>query len=103
MAKLSLSAAPTFVAKVGIPVAGAEPAMVELTFRHRTRSALSAWLEQGKDRADVDAILDLASGWDLPDEFNRDNVETLVQNYIGAPAVLVDFYIKELTKAKLGN
>ena len=103
MAKLTLTAAPTFPGKVSIPRPGAEPGTVELVFKHRTRAELNTWLAGGAQRADVDAILDIATGWDLPEQFTRENIEQLVQNYIGAPAVLVDFYITELTRAKLGN
>ena len=103
MARLQLNPAPTFTAKVGIPVPGAEAAQVEFTFKHRTRTALSTWLAGGKDRADVDAIMDMCTGWDLDEAFTRENVSTLVENYIGAPAVLVEFYYTELGKRKLGN
>lgn len=103
MAKLELNPAPIFPGKVDIPVPGKEPAQVVFTFKHRTRDGLNAWMLAGASRPDVDTILEAAEGWDLPQPFNRENVETLVQNYIGSPKVIVDRYINELTRAKLGN
>ncbi len=103
VAKLQLTPAPTFTARVGIPVPGGEAATVEFTFKWRSRTALSTWLAGGKDRSDVDAIMDMATGWDLDEPFNRENVAALVENYIGAPAMLVEFYYSELGKRKLGN
>lgn len=103
MAKLQLKPAPTFVGKVSIPVAGAEPATISFTFKHRTRDALNEWLRGGKDRKDLDAIMECTTGWDLDEPHSRESVAELVQNYIGAPAVVVNFYIEELTRAKLGN
>lgn len=103
MAKLQLTPAPTFTAKVGIPVPGGEEAAVEFTFKWRSRTSLSTWLSDGVDRPDVDAIMDMATGWDLDEPFNRENVAMLVENYIGAPDALIKFYYKELGKRKAGN
>lgn len=101
MPKLTLNAAPTFSAPVGIPVAGSEPAQVIFTFRHRTRDALRDWLAQERD--DVTAILEMASGWDLAEPLDKENAELLVQNYLGAAKAVFDKYITELTQARLGN
>lgn len=101
MAKLSLKANPTFKAKVGIPVAGGEAVEVEFTFKHRTRDDLNAWLKESKD--DVTGILEMAEGWDLAEPFDKENVELLVQNYIGAPKALIEKYLDELYQAKLKN
>jgi hypothetical protein len=103
MARLQLTPAPTFQGKVSIPVAGAEPAQVVFTFKHRTRAELSPWVQDVATRDDVDTILQCATAWDLPEPFTREKVAELVQNYIGAPALIFDFYVQELTRAKLGN
>jgi hypothetical protein len=101
MAKLKLVANPTFIAKVGIPVAGATDADVTFTFRHRTKAELEDWVKESGD--DVKMILSMATAWDLDEQFNEDTVGVLVQNYMGAPEVIVTAYMKELLKAREKN
>ncbi len=103
MARLALNAAPTFTAKVGIPVAGAEPVPVAFTFRHRTRSALDEFIKTRADKADTDTFLDMVIGWDLEDEFNRENVERLLENYIGTALAAYRVYVDELIQGKSKN
>lgn len=103
MAKLSLKAAPTFKAKVGIPVAGGKAEPVEFTFKHRTKSALDEFIQSRTDKTDVDSLLDMVEAWDLADEFNRENVELLLENYAGAAVAAYRVYIDELIQAKAKN
>lgn len=101
---LKLNPDPTFRAKVGIPVAGAEkPALVEFTFKHRPRSVLGPWAEQTKGAKDVDLVLDCATGWELTDEFNRENVERLCDNYPGAGLAVLRTYMTELAGLREKN
>ena len=101
MAKLSLKANPTFTASVSIPVAGGEPALVEFTFRHRTRDELQAWLKS--EKTDAVAITDMAIGWDLAEPLNLESAEVLVQNYFGSARAVLDAYLEELTAARRKN
>lgn len=101
MAKLTLNAAPTFSATVAIPVPGGAAAPVVFTFKHRTRDGLRDWLKQERD--DVSAILEMATAWDLAEPLDKENVELLVQNYLGAAKAVFEKYLSELTQARLGN
>lgn len=103
MAKLKLQPDPTFRAKVGIPVAGGDAVEVEFTFKHRTREGLDKFIAEAKDMPDPDAIMAMASAWELEDAFTKDNVTQLAQNYIGAPRAIFDKYVDELVNARLGN
>ena len=103
MAKLTLTASPTFTAKVAIPVPGGKAVPVEFKFKGRTKDEFKELLEGMAEREDVEAILEVASGWDLEDVFNEDNVEKLVQNYIGSAKAILEKYITELSAARLGN
>jgi hypothetical protein len=47
--------------------------------------------------------MEVASGWDLEDEFTRENVEELLKNYIGSAYQIFDTYIKEIVQARRGN
>lgn len=103
MAKLKLIAEPTFKAKAGIPVPGGEPAMVEFTFKHRTRDQVLAWFESSKDDGDVATVQAVATAWDLDDAFTAENIERLCQNYTGAGFAIVQTYLDELRGARTKN
>lgn len=103
MPKFALKANPTFVAKVGFPVAGGEPVDVVLTFKHRTKTALDEFLSTRQGRSDVDTFLDMVVGWDLADEFNRANVELLLENHIGVALATYKSYVDELVAHRRGN
>jgi hypothetical protein len=103
MTKLKLKPAPTFKAKVAIPVPGAEATEVEFTFKHRTRDELKAFTDSMGEREDLDQVLAMVEGWELSDEFNRENVAQLVANYFAAPRAIFFAYLEELTQAKEKN
>lgn len=103
MAKLTLVANPTFKAKVGVPVAGGSPVEVEFVFKHRTKTALETWVASRAERSDVESVTDMASGWELAEEFNAANVETLIENYGGAGLAIFKAYVDQLVQARLGN
>ena len=103
MAKLSLIAKPTFPAKVGIPVAGGDAVDVTFTFKHRTKAALDEFIQSRPEKEDSESVMDLAIGWDLDDAFTVENVELLLQNYMGAALAIYRAYVDELVKAKTKN
>lgn len=103
MAKLKLVAAPTFRAKVGIPVAGGEVVQVEFSFKHRTRDALDEFIRSRAEKGDAESFLEMVEGWELEDEFNAANVELLLQNYGGSALAVYRAYVEELVGAKLKN
>lgn len=103
MAKLSLKIDPKFQATVDIPKAGSEPVQIKLDFKHRTKDELSEFTKTRDDKTDVEYIMDMATGWDLDDEFNAENVNALCQKYITAPIEIYKKYIDELVKAKAKN
>lgn len=106
MAKLKLQPDPTFKAKVEIAVPGSAPASVVFTFKHRSRQEMERFLKtvnDGEVEDDVNLILAIASGWELADEFTEENVRTLVDSYISAPAAIFETYARELSGAKRKN
>lgn len=103
MAKLQLTASPTFKCNVLIPVPGKKPVPVEFNFKGRTKDEFKSFIDTIGDREDVDVILDIATGWELEEAFGRDSVELLLQNYLGSARVIIEKYIGELTSARLGN
>jgi hypothetical protein len=101
--KLILTPSPTFKAKVSIPVPGSAPVDVEFTFKGRTRTAFKDFVDSLKDREDVDVLMDICSGWELEDAFNRENIEALNESYLGASRAVIEKYFAEITNARLGN
>jgi hypothetical protein len=101
--KFSLTASPTFKAKVAIPIPGDKAVDIEFIFKGRTREAFKDFIDSIKDRDDSEVIMDIASGWDLDDAFEKDNIEKLTQNYLGAARAVIEKYLSELTQARLGN
>ena len=103
MAKLSLTASPTFVATVQIPIPGKRAIGVEFTFKGRTKSEFTNFLETATGRDDADVLMDIISGWELEDEFSRENVERLMESYPGSSRVIIEKYVQEVTGARVGN
>jgi hypothetical protein len=101
MSKLKLNAAPTFRAVVAIPVAGESAIPVEMTFKHRTKKALSEFANSRAEKTDAETFLDMVVDWDLEDEFTPAHADVLLENYIGAALATYRTYIDELVQAKL--
>lgn len=103
MAKLSLTANPTFKASVGIPIPGGDPQPVLFTFRHKTGTALAEWQEAAKDMTNAAAIFSIAEAWDLDDDFTGVNIARLCDQYIGAAGAIFNVYVRELRGARAKN
>lgn len=103
MAKLKLTPEPTFKTKVGISVPGKGKVPTEFTFRHKTRKEVLAWIEESKDMKDADLIVDIATGWELEDEFNAENISALCEAYSSAGGEIVTAYLQELSGARAKN
>lgn len=101
--KLSLNAAPTFKAKVAIPVAGGKPADVEMVFKHRTKKQIKEFLAEIADKEDTALVLDMVSGWELEDPFSAESVDKLLDSYPGAALAIHRKYLDELYGQRLGN
>jgi len=103
MAKLKLTADPTFKQKVPVPVPGAAPSPVEFTFKWRKRDEVVEWLEAAKDMTDAQIIMDCAIAWDLDDEFTIENAERLCNSYTGAGREFLNTYLDELRGVRAKN
>ena len=103
MAKIKLDADPTFACDVNIPVPGNGTTPVKFTFKHRTRKGVVEWLEQDKEANDVAMVEAVATGWELDDTFNAENIAKLCDNYAGAGFAIVQTYLEELRGARAKN
>ncbi|ELY4544122.1 hypothetical protein SNN69_002875 [Cronobacter sakazakii] len=96
--KFTLQPKPTFKANVTIPRAGDEDGVLTFTFKHHSLDNL-AQLEKADEKTAADFLMDIVTGWALPDEFSRENLEILLNNYPGALKAITETYYREL----LGN
>ncbi|KNE25249.1 phage tail assembly chaperone [Achromobacter spanius] len=102
--KFTLNPAPTFKKKVPLPVPGAGFEEVEFTFKHRIKEEFKEFVESLAERSDdVQILLDIACGWELEDAFNQENIDRMVEGYVGSARAVLGTYIEELSKARLGN
>lgn len=103
MAKLSFITAPTFTARVAIPVPGKRPVEVEFTFKGRDRDQFREYLDASAGKEDVDALLDTITGWELENEFCREEVDRMILFYPASPRAIIQKYIAEISGVRLGN
>lgn len=101
--KLKLAVAPTFKAKVDIPVHGGDTVPVEFEFKHRTKDDLVKWLGEADGRKDQQSLEDCLAGWELDDPFTPESINLLIQNYAGAPLAIVQKYVDEIVQARRKN
>lgn len=103
MVKLALNAAPTFMAPVKIPVAGADPVEAIFTFKHRTRTQLDEFMKSRAGKSDTETFMEMVEGWNIDLPFTKENIDTLIENYLGTPLATYRAYIEELVQAKAKN
>jgi len=102
---LKLDPAPTFKAKVNIPVAGSDKgADIVCEFGHMTLDEYRKFTAGAADRDDMQATLAILRGWEGPDlAFSPETVAKLLQNYPGAAYAISERFSIELMKARSGN
>ena len=95
-AKFQLQPKPTFKADVTIPRAGEDDGVLTFTFKHKPVKELAS-LETIEGKTALDFLLEITEAWALPDEFSRENLETLLDNYPGAMKAIIETYYRERT------
>jgi tail assembly chaperone len=103
MAKLVLTAEPTFKAPVAIPVPGGKPVSVSFTFKWRTAEELAVWAEENGTKSGAELVLSMCTAWELDDEFTASNIKLLCDKYQQASASLVHVYAEQLRGAAAKN
>ena len=96
---------PTFWAKVMIPVPGDEPIPVEMEFRHFSRKRLEEMREAESDKViGISYCEQIVIGWrDVEQEFSRDALERLLDNWHGAGLAIFVAYHRELQQGRQKN
>lgn len=113
---LKLNPNPTFSDEVEITVPGQkEPGTINLTFRYRSRAEyadLLDWMGEKEDKAGKvvtpgktvsEAFPEFVIGWDLPEEFNSENVAIFLNNYPAAYGEIFAAYTRLLFESRIKN
>jgi hypothetical protein len=106
----NIIANPTFKANVSLTVAGQDQLeVIEVEFRHKTRSALAEWLDRSLTEKSEVVLGEVIAGWKgLQDEqgiaaYSPEALKTLLENHLVAGRELVNAYIRGLTESRAKN
>lgn len=102
---------PTFTVKVPLTVAGSEvPAVIDVEFRHKGRTALHAWLKSIVGCAEVDVLAEIMVAWNGPLDdkgepvaYSKEALAQLIDNYAPAARELLEAYRDALTERREKN
>lgn len=105
MTKVSIKPDPTFRVEVEIPRPGKEALKLPLLYKHRGKAELEEFrkTDPGRLREDIDVVMDMVEGWEANEEFNREAMAGLLNNFHAAGDAIVGAYISELRRARSGN
>ncbi|WEY17677.1 putative tape measure chaperone [Vibrio phage Vc1] len=104
MAKMKLKTVkrlPDFWLPVEFVLPDGNVAEFKFKVKHHTSDELKEIT--GREQDDIEFILAIATGWDLEDEFNIENVSDLVKTYPAAVLALMGNYMKALAGQRVKN
>ena len=104
----ALQPKPTFTKEVVLNIPGGGEGKFKGIFQHKPKDELQAFFDSitntEKPRADLDAVLDVLVGWEGVDQkFSKENVEILLENYVGAHIAILNAYSTGYFEAKEKN
>lgn len=130
MAKIKLGARPkNFPLSVTITLPEGGEGSIRMSFIYRTRTEFGKFVDELLEKADVkpkgstdddvkfsleealektrdqnaDYILKIADGWNLDEEFSRENIARLCDELPAAAIEIINRYRAAITEGKLGN
>lgn len=116
MAEFKLNPKPTFKADVSIPRPGDEDGVLTFTFKHKTRSQLERLEKTLRETSEqlsetgtysnepmADFLMEICAGWALAEEFNRENMLVLLDNYPRAFDSIATQFTRELMAVRGKN
>ncbi|GFN45423.1 phage tail assembly chaperone [Candidatus Regiella insecticola] len=93
--EFTLQPQPRFKADVAIPRAGLEAGILTFTFKHLPLNEVAA-MEKRKNQTGLDFVESITDAWALPDDFTRDNLTCLANNYPQALEAIITTFYREL-------
>lgn len=128
MAKIKLGARPkSFKRKVEFAMLDGTVGVIEVEFKYRTRTEFGRMIDELLEtakastdapadvkaemfelmsrttEANADYVLQIAQGWNLDEEFNRENIQQLGDEIPAAVAAIMADYRSAVTEGRLGN
>lgn len=103
--KFTLDADPTYKLAVLIPRLGLPSAELQVIFKARSPEEMAALDKKFREEktGDVEAVLEVASGWELPDAFNAKAIKAVQAKQPGFAAAVIKAYFAEYERVRLGN
>lgn len=100
--KLTLGRLPDFKMPVSFVLPNGDEAKIIFTVRHKSAEEIQELFARD-DIRDGDFILELATAWDLEEEFNKENVDALIKLYPSAALGLSQTYMRALAGQRVKN
>lgn len=100
--KLTLGPLPDFKLPVEVVLPNGESGKIVFTVRHKKASEIQELFGKGNAQ-DIEFLQSLATGWDLDEEFNEDNMKQLIDLYPGFVVALTTSYLKALAGQRVKN
>lgn len=101
--KLTLGPLPDFKLPVSFVLPNGDEQVIVFTVRHKKASEIHERYTAEKPMSDVEMITFLASGWNLDDEFNEENIKQLLDYYPATAIGLTSAYMKALAGQRVKN
>lgn len=107
---IRLVPAPTFKARVRFTQPGADDALVEFEFRHKSPAALGEWVKASADKTADGAMVEVIANWsgvidgdgnEVP--FNQDNLAAFLSGHGPRAGELFRAYWRELMESRQKN
>lgn len=99
----SINPNPTFPVTVKFPIAGEKTGSFEVVYKHKSSEEMDDLLERMKKMKDIDLLMEVIVSWKVAEEFNRENLEILMGNYMGFARAATNAYFREISGAGTGN
>lgn len=93
--KLTLGPLPDFKLPVNFVMPDGSEQKIIFTVKHKKATEVQE-LYRKEGVKDFDFIMNIATGWDLEEEFNHENAKLLVDYYPGSALALVQSYLGAL-------
>lgn len=101
--KLTLGRLPDFKLPVDFVLPNGDEQRVVFTVKHMKSTEIQELYEAQDPTKDHEFILQLATNWDVVDEFNEENVKELVDLFPGAVIALMGAYMRALAGIRVKN
>lgn len=100
--KLKIGPMPDFKLPVKFKLPNGDEAQILFTVKHKKAAEIQEMYSR-ENLKDYEFICEIASSWDLEEEFNEENVSSLVEYYPAAALALMGSYLGALAGQRVKN